>query len=501
MKEKFFIKISINVLIQVYNILVFYFLALRLDNVLIGIIGYTHSLIGFVLMITSVGLELIYLQHNADQNFKQYFSIFFLLKTIKILIAYTPLLIFMFFGYHDSETLSFMFLTIVAYIITSFSDVFVINLESRQKMIKASLILLLNQFVKNTMIIFIILNLKNISNPLYSIGLVYLVSAIFHLILSLTFSIDEFKFYKIDNKILKTYLKSIKPYILYFLMSGFVNQFGKILLDLNYGHAELALFYVVETNIIAIFLLISTQISNLYYSYLPKEFENNNFETIKVITHTTEKYASILFLSVILIVQMNSENFFNLFLPNYANAAIYLRIMIFVPYLAGINQPYSSHLIPSKNEKTFSNYFIIKSAIWVIMIIFVIPSHIFNIPALGFGGVGLSFMIVFGFLFDSFFYRYFSKRIGIPSNKKIISHLLYALVSFIIIQILFNVIIAKLVLNSMLYLLLSSLALIGVFFLQLILFKELNKQDKTFIIKLFKLSSYKESFLEELKGY
>ncbi len=311
MKEKFFFKISINVLTQVYNIVIFYFLALSLDNVLIGVIGYTHSLIGFVLMITSVGLELIYLQHNADQNFKEHFSVIFLLKTIKVLIAYIPLLIFVFFGYHDSETLNFMLLTIVAYIITSFSNVFILNLESRQKMIKTSLILLLNQFVKNTMIIIIILNIKHISNPLYSISLVYIASAFFHLAITLIFSIKEFKFYKIDKNILRTYFKSIKPYILYFLMSGFINQFGKILLDLNYGHAELALFYVVETNIIAIFLLISTQISNLFYSFLPKEFENKNFEVIKVITHTTEKYASIIFLSVILVVQMNSEKFFN----------------------------------------------------------------------------------------------------------------------------------------------------------------------------------------------
>ena len=500
MKEKFFFKISINILTQVYNIVIFYFLALSLDNVVIGVIGYTHSLIGFVLMITSVGLELIYLQHNADQHFKQHFSIFFLLKTIKVLIAYIPLLIFVFFGYDDSETLGFMLLTILAYVITSFSNVFTLNLESRQKMIKTSLVLLLNQFVKNTMIIIIILNLKHISNPLYSISLVYVVSALFHLAITLIFSRKEFKFYKIDKKILKTYLKSFKPYILYFLMSGFINQFGKILLDLNYGHAELALFYVVEANIIAIFLIISTQISNLFYSYLPKEFENKNFETIKAITHTTEKYASIIFLSVILVVQMNSEKFFNILLPKYANAAIYLRILIFIPYFVGINQPYSSHLIPSKNEKIFSNYFVIKSAVWVLLILFIVPPNVLFIPALGFGGIGLSFMIVLGLFFDVFFYRYFSKRIGIPSNRNIVSHLIFAMISFIIVQILFNFILVNLVQNEIIYILLSSLAIIGLFFLQLILFKELNKQDKTFFVNLFKVRSYRESFLEEIKN-
>lgn len=500
MKEKFFFKISINILTQVYNIVIFYFLALSLDNVLIGVIGYTHSLIGFVLMITSVGLELIYLQHNADQNFKQHFSILFLLKTIKVLIAYIPLLIFVFFGYHDSETLSFMLLTILAYIITSFSNVFNLNLESRQKMIKTSLILLLNQFMKNTMIIIIILNLKHISNPLYSISLVYIVSALFHLAITLIFSIKEFKFYKIDKVILKTYLKSFKPYILYFLMSGFINQFGKILLDLNYGHAELALFYVVEANIIAIFLIISTQISNLFYSYLPKEFENKNFKTIKVITHTTEKYASIIFLSIILVVQMNSEKFFNLLLPSYANAAIYLKILIFMPYFVGITQPYSSHLIPSKNEKLFSNYFVIKSAVWVLLMLFIVPSNALFIPSLGFGGVGLSFLIVLGLFFDVFIYRYFSNRIGIPSNRNILSHIIFAMISFIIVQILFNFILVNLIQNEIIYILLSSLTLIGLFFLQLILFKELNKKDKTFFVNLFKVSSYRESFLEEIKN-
>ena len=45
-----------------------------------------------------------------------------------------------------------------------------------------------------------------------------------------------------------------------------------------------------------------------------------------------------------------------------------------------------------------------------------------------------------------------------------------------------------------------ALTLIGLFFLQLILFKELNKKDKTFFVNLFKVRSYRESFLEEIKN-
>ena len=74
------------------------------------------------------------------------------------------------------------------------------------------------------------------------------------------------------------------------------------------------------------------------------------------------------------------------------------------------------------------------------------------------------------------------------------------MISFIITQILFNFILVNLVQNEIIYILLSSLAIIGLFFLQLILFKELNKQDKTFFVNLFKVRSYRESFLEEIKN-
>jgi hypothetical protein len=82
----------------------------------------------------------------------------------------------------------------------------------------------------------------------------------------------------------------------------------------------------------------------------------------------------------------------------------------------------------------------------------------------------------------------------------ILSHLIFAMISFIIIQILFSFILVSLIQNEILYILLNSLALIGLFFLQLILFKELNKQDKTFFLNLFKVGSYRESFLEEIKN-
>ena len=113
MREKFLVKVGSNLVTYIYNVLVSYLLALTFDQELMGIIGLTHSLITFLIIMASFGLEFIYMQHNSDEDFDNYFSVFFLYRTITIIIAYTPLIIFTFFLETEPILQEFLFLTII----------------------------------------------------------------------------------------------------------------------------------------------------------------------------------------------------------------------------------------------------------------------------------------------------------------------------------------------------------------------------------------------------
>ena len=500
MREKFSFRVISSLIVYFLNISVSFLLVSKLDIEYMGIIAFTSSLVGLFMTFIDLGFSQIYVQQNAEKNFNEYFSIFFFYKSILIVGSFVPLSIFSFFLNFESEVLTFLILKIISQIIISFSGIFLINLESKKKIMKKTLLFLFSSVVNDIFTLIIIFNLNAIPNPLILMGVMFIFGSIINLILILKMSKGEFQFKRINKMILVSYLKATKPLMIFSILSPILGNIGKILIALSYGKDTLVHYYLIDAYIISVLFLISTQISQLFATYFPREFKKNQIRNIEKITQTVERYSSILFLSIIIFVLLNGRLIFELLLPNYIDAVVYLNILVFVPYFAGINRPYASHLISSKRQRLFSNYLIIKDVIWLILILVIVPTNLFSIKMLGFGGIGLACVTLGLWMIDLFFYRYFSKNIGISFNKRIILHFLYASIAFLSTYLISRFIIKIFILNDLIYILINSILSIGIFFLELLIFKELNKKDIRFFLSLLKISIYKKSIVEELKA-
>lgn len=499
MREKFTFRIISSVAIFLFNTFINYLIVITLPVNFIGLIAFANSFIGFFSIFINLGFEVMYLQHNADDNFEKYFSMLFLIKSILIVLNFIPLILFSLLVDLEDNLFIFLILNIIANILIHFTTPWFINLESKLLIFKNEIIALITCIFKNTLTIIFLINIDVGSYSLIFLGFIYIISAALQLMIQILFSKNEFRFLPINKDLFKNYIKETRPLIIFLVISPIVLNLGKLLLDLSYGHEELAYYYFIDSLIIYVLLLISGQIQQIFLAFFPKEFKLNNLEKIEFLTHKIEKYSSMFFLYIIIFTFINGALLFELIFPMYKPSLIYLYILIFSPFLASINRPYTSHLIPSKRQKVFSKYALIKSIIFIFLTIIIVPQTIFSIPMLGLGGVGLAVVSLSSWIIDTFVYRYYSKKIGINYNKKILIHILSAFITLFL-MFLLSLLLNNIIHIKILFVLFTSIISLGIFLLTLFLFREFKKEDFDFIISLFKLSNYKNSFLNEIKN-
>lgn len=499
MKEKLLIRIVSRISIQLFSIFSSYLLTLYLEVELIGIIGFATSFIDLFSMFIQIGFTNIYLQKNAEENFEEYFSVFFFFQTIVYIGNYIFLLFFCLFLSFEPILLSFLILKLISVIFTQFTGIFSTNLISKMKIYKTEISALITNITRSIIIIFIAFNLNSFTNPLNILGQTYVCISLLSFIITLVLSKGEFSFKKLNKINMKNFINATKPLMLSYILSMIVKNLGKVLLDINYGHESLAYYYIVDSYIIFFLLLISGQIDQLFASYFPKKFEEKNIKSIEILTHKAEKYSSIFFLSIIIFVFLNGKLLFKLFLPNYIDSVIYLYILILIPFSIGISRPYFSHLIPSKRQDIFAKYTLTKHVITFFLILILVPTNVFSINMLGFGALGLSILMTTISVIDIFMSRYFSYKIGIPSNKKIINHIIYAIVAFFLTYFFSLYFLRNMIFNDLIYITISSILLLSIFSLELLMFKEIGREDLKFILELLKISSHKKSIIKEFR--
>ncbi len=501
MREKFFTRIALNLGYNVFHLLVNYVLMLTYDQSLVGIIGLTGSIIGIFSMFIDLGFASIYRQHNADDDFESYFSVLLLLKSIIVLSSFVPLIIGSFFVGLSPTELNFLILNVIFTMTVQITLPWMVNLESKKKMIKFSLIDFSANILQDSLSLLVILNYRNISIPLELIGFALLTGACFKVVLIFLLSRGEFVLAKIDKKIAKEFLKASQPLILYYVATSIIQNLGRLVIYTGFGENALAEYYIVDKYVVSFLILISSQIYLLFSSYFPANFKTGDIKSIQEMTHAVEKYSSILFLGIVLVILPNSALILQLILPEYINSAPYLSVLILVPYFVGISYPYMSHLIPSKRQGLYSKYNFAKAILFILLLVVLVPPELFSIKMLGFGAIGLSFITLFTWGLDVFFYRYFSYRLGIKSSKNTFYHFAFATIALIIsIPIsIFGFRNISLFSNGFILLLMNSVLAIGIFLILLVVFKQVDKRDVIFILGLFKLSKYKESLKDEIK--
>lgn len=497
MREKFTIRTITQLIVHTFSMISAYLVALNLEIALFGMLMFATSLIGLFSLLVPLGFSSIYFQHKEDDDFDEHFTILFVFKTILIMANYLPLFIILFFI--DFGVNMILLILLISAILSQFSESFHVHLHCKMKVFKADIPIFLISIIESIGRIFIALNMAVIKDILIVLTLYQVFFCLIRLISLLFLSRRDYLLKKLNTNLMKQYFKDSKPLIIGKIVAVISINLGKIFLDISYGHEALAHYNLIDGYIITFLLLITGSVDTLYLSLYSSLFSQNNNKQVEKIANRIEKYSSIIFLFIIILVFLNGQLLFELLLPNYLPSVIFLYILIFSPFLAGINRPYSTQLIPGKKQNVVAIYSSVKVSILIFLTILIVPKTLFSLNMLALGSIGLAFISLMPWVVDFFFYRYFSKKFfNISSYKRIYTHLIVAFISFILTYFIKEIFLTNQFINHGLLLIISSSLLFCFYISQLWLLKELKIEDLKFIKSLLSLKSYKDSLFNEL---
>ena len=230
-------------------------------------------------------------------------------------------------------------------------------------------------------------------------------------------------------------------------------------------------------------------------------FEKEKIDSAKQLTYAIERYTSIILLTIIIIVFLNGELIFSIFLQNYTKSIFILYIMIFIAYLIGVSRPYSYLLISGKNQKTHSKVNLFIYIIIIILMIILIPKNVLGFQTLGLGSIGYAIAQTIPWILWAILCRYYTnKYYNIKFQKEVLFHIPLAFLAFLFSYFLKNLFFKLFSESSILLLISSSLIAIAIFLFLLIMIKELKREDLKFFLQMLKFENYMKSMKDEFKS-
>ncbi len=498
-KEKYFITIVCQTSSSILILLANFFLILNLEIKLFGIWVFLLSVINLGFLFIDISFDTIYLQYSGKENSAEYFGAFFIIKIICLLLnIFISLIIIMILELLHTPYFILIIYLLFSKILISITNIFSINLKSKIKIFKVEIPLFLINFGKSISIIYLTLNLKVFSDPLFYLSISNFIFDLILILVILTFSKNEFILKKPKRNIIFDFIKDAEPLIFYSVILVIATNLGYLIIFYSYGERELSYFGFINNYVITFLLSISASIIQLTIVLFSKYHENKDFSSIRDIIYILEKYFSIFFLSIIIIVYLNGKQILHLMLPEYIASIDILYIMIFIPFLTAITRPYAFSLTSGKKQRLTALINSIVNITIIILMIILIPKNIFGIRMFNLGIIGGAIAQTLPLLLWFLFYRYYShKHFSIKPQKKILLHVFLAFFSFLIGSVLKIFLFEHICKNELLLIFTSSILCLTIFLGFLVFFKQLNKKDIKLMCQLITLRNHKSTLYNE----
>ncbi|MHA1727885.1 MAG: lipopolysaccharide biosynthesis protein [Promethearchaeota archaeon] len=499
MKEKFVVSIIFPFITQLVLLFAKYILFLKLDAQIMGDWLFLNSSISLGFFFSYLGFDLIHYQYSGKDNFDDYLGSYFAIKILLIIVnIISTILLTHMLGLYNIFSFSTILFMILGEIVFNINSFLTVALYAKKKFIITELIQFSTAVIKNIFVIFIAFNIDKFINPIGSLALIRFSTEFISLFFLLIVAKKEIRFNKPKKIFIISYLKSTKLIIIESILLGLISNLGNVLLYQSKGNESLAHFQIAYMFIFLILRRISLSVKPICYVLYSQYFYKKDINSIKKIVYTLEKLFSILNIGFLIIFLINGELIVSLLLPQYISSVSIIYIMILIPYLNGIGRPYEFLMIPGEKQKTYAIYNIIVICFTIILLFLFIPESVILFIPFGWGSYGFAFTLLIPEVISCIMYHHYSKKyFNINSQKKIFLHLLIGLITFSISFFLKEYIFIIFLQNELL-LIISSIVTICLFIILLIIFKELNKTDLTFLRDLINISKYKKSLRDEI---
>lgn len=479
-----------------------YFMALKFGPEVLGEWVFINSAINLGFMFIAVGIDQIHYQYSVKKSLSNIFGAYLFIKVLLLTsnVAIT-LIIISILNLWNSPYILLLLLLLFSKTIFQFGNIFILNFKSNMKIFKAEIPMIFSYFSKSIIKIYIALNISSIPAPLLYICISYFIFDIIYLIIIFLFSKKEFKINKPEKQVILNYLKDARPLIIQSIFSVIATNIGNLLLAFSFGHEYLSYFSLVHVYLIPSLIMITRSLYNVYLALFSRYYENNDLKSIKDTIYLIEKYSSILFLFIILVVFLNGRYLFLLLLPNYIDSVPILYIMIFIPFIYGTTRPYFSQLISGKKQGKYAQISIITNFLIIFSIFLSVFVNFILYQKALLDILGYTLSTTLPWILWAVLSRWYCKKYyDIKTKNTIFSHLLISFLIFLI-SFSFKEYILSFFFQSLFIInLISFLLILGLFFGFLFLFKQLKKEDVKFILQLLNYKNYLKSMREEFSS-
>ncbi len=501
MKDKFAITFFSQFSSYLIQFVAFYLLFLKMEVSIMGIWAFLTSMINLGFLFIDIGIDTIYYQYSGKGKQTEYFGTYFFLKVSLIISnVLITLILITFLGIWDSPFIVFLLILLTSKILTVFTSIFLVNLKSKMKVFKAEIPFFVISLGRSLSTILLATILYEHFEPLSYLSISNLIFDICFFFIIFLFSLNEIERIRPKKVLITKYLIDIKPIIISSVILVITNNLGLLIIDYTFGHEALGYVSLTSNYIIPILLSISGSIITVYFTFFSHFLEKNNYTSIKAILDNVEKYLSIIYLTIIIVVILNGELIISIFLPNYRESIPILYIMIFLPFFVGVGRSYGYLLIAGKKQKISSTINSLTSILVILMMIFLIPDNFLGIQTLGLGIIGYALAQTIPYFFWNVANRYYSyKYLDIKLQKKSLMQLPIALVTILLSFGLKLFVLEKIFYEQIFLLIISTILSMGFFFILLIKFKLIKMDDFRFFRQLFKIKNYFYSLKEDFK--
>ena len=293
----------------------------------------------------------------------------------------------------------------------------------------------------------------------------------------------RYPFGKFDKALLKDYLKVSFPFFIIGVCNIAITDLGRVLLAYFNDVKQVGL-YTAGYSIAGMLLLISSTTGTIFFPLFSKLVAANNFELIKDQIQRYERFIlQFIFPFVLLIFLYANFIITTLLGKKYFESGQILQILIISSFIKIFMMPHGNLLAGMGLFKTISLMNIAQVLIFIISLLILLPKRMMGLGAIGLSLGLLAINIFYGLLIYYFLHKKTDIKIIKRDNVVI---LLWGLVLGLIFNAVLYQYISK---SSILYLLLGSISFLIIFYLLLLMLKQIKKEDFLYLMKLFNLKN------------
>lgn len=462
----------------------------------LGIIGYATGLVG--LFSSSIGFDTAHYKRVSEGKdlgkcMGTYIVIKIILACFLISLIIGGIFVWKHFlgGGFESQTELVIYIVLATTVIMSLSSVFLATFGAKRETAKQQIPHIIGGFIRMPIIVIVAIA----SLGVFFLAGAYLVAQLVILMVALLI-FRGYAISKPSRKYLKSYTAFALPAAIGEFAMIFSTRIDRVMIQHFFSFEEVG-FYVAVFQMTYFFMIIPQAIGTLLLPTISEYHSKKDFGNIKRVVHASERYLSMLFLPIIVLMFIFSKSIILIILgENFLPSANILILLSFMIFFAIATTPYANLIVGINRPGIAGKINLFSCIINILLNVVFIPRELGGIKLFGLGGVGAALATLIAWMIRwSLFHISSYKLTEIKSNPRILLHFIAGILTGIILYMVKETIVYHLI-----YIIPLGLFGIGCYFGILYLMKEFKKDDFYYLLDIVNPKKMGKYMKEEMKN-